>query len=636
MSRVSHLAIVLTALALVGAACRGTTATTTTAGATTVTAAVAAATTTVAVTTTEAATTSTVRSTAAQLADLDGLSFDDFLEASYEVLLLRSPEFLTSLGVSEHYGLRDDRLNDLSPEYLDETQAFEVGILDRLRTHERSDLSEEQRISFDVYQWYLDQRVRGHRFAYHDYPVHDFVNSYNFHLLLLLTEEHAIETVEDAEDYLSRLSKIDEQVAQLLDRLRISEAMGVFPPEIIVTRAKATLRGDLGGVEEASAVRVAHLPLYTSLAERLKGVDDLDEPTRVSLLNRAAEELSDSFVPAWMALIDHLEEIESSASPDAGVWRLPDGVEYYGWLLSEHTSTDLTAEEIHQLGLEQVARVEAELRKAFDDLGYPKGAALGELRRRAAEEAGFLDGSGGGVEAVVSVYEDLIIRAEESMQQSFNLWPQADVGIVPEPWNGGGYYVPSSVDGSRPGSFHAGAGSNVAVYIMPTVTYHEAVPGHHTQIAIARELGLPTFRRYVEYNAFIEGWALYAERLASEIGLYEDDPYGNIGRLELELLRAVRLVVDTGIHAMRWSGQTAHDYMSETISEWSHEVERYMVYPGQATGYMIGMQTILDLREQTAADGTLDIAAFHDSILGGGSMPLSVLTAVVEKALDGG
>ncbi|RLE15164.1 MAG: hypothetical protein DRJ28_04595 [Actinobacteria bacterium] len=583
----------------------------------------------------EATTTTTVQVAAAELSDLDGLGFDDFLEESYEFLLLRNPEFLTSLGLSDEYGLRDDRLNNLSPEYLEETQALEVGILDRLRTYERSALSAEHAVSFDVYQWYLDQRVRGHRFAYHDYPVHDFVNSYNFHLILLLTEEHAIETVEDAEDYLSRLSKIDEQVAQLLDRLRISEAMGVFPPEIIATRAKATLRGDLGGTDEPSAVRVGRLPLYTSFVDRLKGVNGLDEPTRVSLLNRAIAELEESFVPAWVALIDHLEQIEPSASPDAGVWRLPDGVAYYGWLLREHTSTDLTAEEIHRLGLEQVARVEAELRAAFDDLGYSKDAAIGELRRRAAEEAGFLDGSGGGVEAVVSAYEDLIIRAEESLQQSFNLWPQADIGIVPEPWNGGGYYVPSSVDGSRPGSFHAGAGSNVAVYIMPTVTYHEAVPGHHTQIAIARELGLPTFRRFVEYNAFIEGWALYAERLASEIGLYEDDPYGNIGRLELELLRAVRLVVDTGIHAMRWSDQTAHDYMSETISEWSHEVERYMVYPGQATGYMIGMQTILDLRDQTAAAGTLDIAAFHDTILGGGSMPLSVLRATVEESLNG-
>jgi len=428
----------------------------------------------------EATTTTTVQVAAAELSDLDGLGFDDFLEESYEFLLLRNPEFLTSLGLSDEYGLRDDRLNNLSPEYLEETQALEVGILDRLRTYERSALSAEHAVSFDVYQWYLDQRVRGHRFAYHDYPVHDFVNSYNFHLILLLTEEHAIETVEDAEDYLSRLSKIDEQVAQLLDRLRISEAMGVFPPEIIATRAKATLRGDLGGTDEPSAVRVGRLPLYTSFVDRLKGVNGLDEPTRVSLLNRAIAELEESFVPAWVALIDHLEQIEPSASPDAGVWRLPDGVAYYGWLLREHTSTDLTAEEIHRLGLEQVARVEAELRAAFDDLGYSKDAAIGELRRRAAEEAGFLDGSGGGVEAVVSAYEDLIIRAEESLQQSFNLWPQADIGIVPEPWNGGGYYVPSSVDGSRPGSFHAGAGSNVAVYIMPTVTYHEAVPGHHT------------------------------------------------------------------------------------------------------------------------------------------------------------
>jgi len=385
----------------------------------------------------EATTTTTVQVAAAELSDLDGLGFDDFLEESYEFLLLRNPEFLTSLGLSDEYGLRDDRLNNLSPEYLEETQALEVGILDRLRTYERSALSAEHAVSFDVYQWYLDQRVRGHRFAYHDYPVHDFVNSYNFHLILLLTEEHAIETVEDAEDYLSRLSKIDEQVAQLLDRLRISEAMGVFPPEIIATRAKATLRGDLGGTDEPSAVRVGRLPLYTSFVDRLKGVNGLDEPTRVSLLNRAIAELEESFVPAWVALIDHLEQIEPSASPDAGVWRLPDGVAYYGWLLREHTSTDLTAEEIHRLGLEQVARVEAELRAAFDDLGYSKDAAIGELRRRAAEEAGFLDGSGGGVEAVVSAYEDLIIRAEESLQQSFNLWPQADIGIVPEPWNGG-------------------------------------------------------------------------------------------------------------------------------------------------------------------------------------------------------
>jgi uncharacterized protein (DUF885 family) len=164
---------------------------------------------------------------------------------------------------------------------------------------------------------------------------------------------------------------------------------------------------------------------------------------------------------------------------------------------------------------------------------------------------------------------------------------------------------------------------------MPTVTYHESVPGHHTQIAISQELDLPTFRRFTYYNAYIEGWALYAEGLAAEIGLYEDDPYGEIGRLELELARAVRLVVDTGLHWKRWTSEEAHAYMDEVIGGWGGEVERYLVLPGQATGYMIGMLTILQLRGD--ASGPEELAAFHDLILGGGSMPLGVLQEVVES-----
>ena len=184
-------------------------------------------------------------------------------------------------------------------------------------------------------------------------------------------------------------------------------------------------------------------------------------------------------------------------------------------------------------------------------------------------------------------------------------------------------------------SFHAGVGGQIAAYTMPTITFHEAVPGHHTQIAIAQELELPTFRRFIQYNGFAEGWALYAERLAADAGLYGADPYGDIGRLELELLRAVRLVVDTGIHSLQWSRADAQDYMERTISGWSHEVERYMVLPGQATGYMIGMQTILNLRDEVVDNGPLDLASFHDLVLGGGSVPLGVLESVVEGAAAG-
>ena len=583
----------------------------------------------------EATTTTTVPVVAAEPTDLDGLGFDDFLEASYEYLLLRSPELLTSLGVSDEYGLRDDRLNDLSPQYLEETQALEVEILDRLRTYDRSALSAEQGISFDVYEWYLDQKVGGHRFAYHDYPVHHFVNAYNFNLILFLSEEHPIETVEDAEDYVTRLSQIDDQVAQLLERLRISEELGVMPPRSIVTLTQGTLRNDLGGETEPSAVRVARLPLYTSFAERLQGMAGLDEPTRVSLLNRAQAELAESFVPAWVALFDHMQQIEPLASIDAGVWRLPDGDEFYDWLLRDHTSTDLTADEVHQIGLDAVARVEAELRAAFDRLGYPGDASIGELRQRASADAGFIDSAVVGADAVVEAYYDLIALSEEASREFFNLWPEAGVKIVAEPFGGGGFYMAPSVDGSRPGAFHAGTGGRVARYTMPTVTFHESVAGHHTQVAISQELDLPTFRRFTFYNAYVEGWALYAEYLAAEIGLYETDPYGNIGRLELELLRGVRLVVDTGIHSLGWSQEEAHDYMDDKISGWGHEVERYMVLPGQATGYLIGMQIILGLRDRMAAEGVLDLAAFHDAILGGGSMPMGVLEEVVGESLDG-
>lgn len=581
------------------------------------------------------ATTTTVAVTA-ELTALDGLAFDDFLEVSFEMLLVRSPQFLTSLGVSDQVGFRNDRMDDLSPQYLGETQALEVGILDRLNTYDRSSLSARDALSFDVYEWYLDQKVRGHRFAYHDYPVHHFVNSYNFNLILFLSEEHPLSTIEDAEDYITRLSQIDEQVEQVLERLRISEEMGVMPPSIIVAWTSGALQEDLGGTRDPGAVRTSRLALYTSFADRLEAVEGIDEPTRASLLDRVETELAESFVPAWVALIDHMEAIRAQASSDAGVWRLPDGDAYYEWLLRDHTSTDLTAGEIHQLGLDGVARVERELRSAFNRLGYPEDASIGDLRRRAADDAGFLDGSSaGGREEVIGEYDRLIAQAEEVGADFFNLWPEARVGIVAEAAGRGGYYVAASVDGSRPGAFHAGVGGTIAAYTMPTITYHEAVPGHHTQIAIAQELDLPTFRRYIQYNAFAEGWALYAERLAAEMGLYENDPYGDIGRLELELVRAVRLVVDTGIHSLGWTRKEARDYMDETISGWSAEVERYMVLPGQATGYMIGMQTILDLREQLAADGMLDIAAFHDTVLGGGSMPLSILEAVVEDSING-
>lgn len=568
------------------------------------------------------------------VADLPGLSFGEFLDASYALLLMRNPEALTALGVADRFGLRNDQLNDLSDPYLRQTQALESAILDLLRTYDRDALSPTDQVSYDVYEWFLDEKVRGHRFLYHDYPVHYFLNSYNDGLLRLLTEDQPLSTVEDAEDYVTRVGQIDRQVGQLLDGLTIREQMGVLPPRFVLDATLGRLRHDLGDVQSIDTVIAGQLPLFTVFRDKLDLIESLDDAAHERLLSEAMEAVARSFVPAWLALIDHLETIRPDTTGDAGVWRLPDGMEYYAYLLRDQTSTDLTPEEVHQIGLEQIERVRSEMRAVFDRLGYPHDAPLGELRRRASDEAGYLSGrTAEGRQEVLDRFTSLIDEAERRSSEYFTRLPEADVIVVPEQIGAGGFYVAASVDGSRPGAFHAGvAGGSIPTYTMPTITYHETVPGHHLQIALAQELDLPLVRRFEQYNAFAEGWALYAERLASEMGLYENDPYGDIGRLELELLRAVRLVTDTGIHTMQWSRQEARSFMSRYVSSWVHEVERYVVLPAQATGYMIGQQEILRLRDQarTALGEDFDIARFHAAVLEGGSIPLEILEGRID------
>jgi uncharacterized protein (DUF885 family) len=284
------------------------------------------------------------------------------------------------------------------------------------------------------------------------------------------------------------------------------------------------------------------------------------------------------------------------------------------------------------------------MRQVFDELGYPQDGSLSELMGRATQEAGSYDThSESGKKQVVVAYEALLDGVEQRLDEVFAIRPQAEVEVVGDLsfGGGGGFYVPASLDGSRPGAFHTGvAGSRVSKLAMPSVAYHEAIPGHHFQIAIAQERDLPLFRTDVFFNGYAEGWALYAERLAWELGLYEDDPYGNLGRLQLELLRAVRLVTDTGIHAMRWTRREAQAYMNEALGDpgggLSGEVDRYIVLPAQATGYKVGMLKILELRQRAMEElgDQFDLKAFHDVVLGNGALPLDILDGLVEDYIE--
>jgi uncharacterized protein (DUF885 family) len=301
--------------------------------------------------------------------------------------------------------------------------------------------------------------------------------------------------------------------------------------------------------------------------------------------------------------------------------------------LRDQTSTDLTPDEIHELGLAEVARIQAEMSQVFDELGYPRDGDIGRLLERAYQEAGFYNiQTQQAKEELIETYEALLDEIDRRVDAVFDIRPQAEVAVVGGLM--GGYYVPGALDGSRPGAFHvATEGSWSPKFNMKTVAYHEAIPGHHFQIAIAQELDLPLFRTDVFFNGYAEGWALYAERLAWELGMYEDDPYGNLGRLQLELLRAVRLVTDTGIHARRWTREQAQAYMDETLgSGWNYEVDRYIVWPAQATGYKVGMLNILELRRRAMDElgDAFDIKEFHEVVLGQGGVPLEILERLVD------
>jgi uncharacterized protein (DUF885 family) len=562
-------------------------------------------------------------STSDVVAALDGLPFDAFVETSYRLHLLRFPESLTHLGLAEAFGVRHDRLNDYSPAYVRETREIEREILDRLLAFDREALSPEAAITFDVCLWYWDDLVRGQPFADYDYPIsHYYFTSLDWALFDLLTEVHPFASLRDAEDYVIRLYGVDAQFDQIIDRMEDRAEKGIVVPRIMIDWALPQLRN------LAYATPHRH-PFYATLEEGLGSVGAPDEE-RERLLESADRALADEVLPAYRRLLRALESQRDDAPSGIGFGQYPGGEAFYAYALRHQNQTDLSAAEIHEIGLREVARLQAEIEAAASALGIPAGASLSEIYRAAEEGGGTLRGP-----AILAEYERLLEEAAGRVGSVFLHLPSADVTVVPDPI--GGYYRPAPLDGSRAAEFAAPYRGEQTRYRMPTLVYHETLPGHHLQIGLAQELDLPLLRRAETFLGHTEGWALYAERLAWELGWYGDDPYGNLGRLSDEMMRAVRLVVDTGIHVLGWSFDEAVAYFAEhtgqSTGDSQYNILRYAAWPGQSTAYMIGLLTILDLRARVqAAEGeAFDLAAFHDVVLRNGSLPLSLLVRVIAE-----
>jgi len=556
---------------------------------------------------------------------LEDLSFDEFIDASYEQYLLRFPQVLTHFGMARQLGVRNDLLDDYSEGYLAETRAIESLIYEKLQAFDQASLTPDQKLTYDVCSWYWDDLVRSHEFAYHDYLVtHFYTTSRDWSTFDLLTVAHPLSDMQDVEDYLTRLHQVGPQFDQLIDGLTSRAARGIIAPQIILTAAIANLQG------LASATAQFH-PFFTTLSAGIQSIVGISASQRTDILDEASDIMSERVLPATRRLYDKLVELRDIAPEAIGYSQQPNGSAYYDYALRHQNQTGLSAAEIHGLGLAQVARLQAQIQEEAVKAGYPEELAISTIYSRVSNDGGRLYGAD-----IVATYEGILQQAKEKASEVFEYFPRTSVIVVPDAI--GGYYRPSS--GSRPAEFAAPATGSQPYYSMPTLTYHETIPGHHLQIGLASELDLPLLRRIETFLGFTEGWALYSERLAWELGWYDDDPYGNLGRLSDEMMRAVRLVVDTGIHAMGWNYDQAADYFAantgKTTSYARYQIQRYIVWPGQSTSYMIGFLKLLDLRDQVqeALGDAFDLSAFHTLILENGSLPLDILERRVQEVID--
>lgn len=573
-------------------------------------------------------------------------SIDHFFTRVFVELLLERPMLLTQLRVLEPFGIRahNRRLDDFSVAAQRNEAAAVRRNLALLESYRPERLDESQRFSQDVLAWFLAIQAEGEPFLLHDYPFNQ-LDGLQVDLPDFLQNVHPMNDARDAEDYVARLSQVGVAIDQAIAGTRERAAAGIVPPRFVVDRVRDQVETFLGDGQTPNG-------LYTSFVERVAKLD-LAPQAQQALAESAQRQVDAVVLPAWRRLAAFLDELEPLASNDVGAWKHPNGAAFYEWALRYHTTTRKTAREIHQIGLDEVARIQGEMRAIRSELesrgetaadGTPIGAWLRDLQR---DERFLYPDTDAGRAQVLADYQAILDDAAPRLPALFGRLPKAPVRVerIPpfkEDGAPGAYYMPPPLDGSKPGIFYASLRSvrEIPKLGMRTLAYHEAIPGHHLQIAIAQELpNLPIFRRVVPFTAYAEGWALYAERLALEEG-FHPTPYDRLGALVAELFRAVRLVVDTGIHAERWTRERAIEYMLANTgmpeTDVVAEIERYIVWPGQACAYKIGQLTILDLRERAKQElgDRFDLREFHDVALGSGSLPLDLLERKVDEWIE--
>ena len=552
----------------------------------------------------------------------------------------RAPELTTSLGIDKgELAWTKSYLSDSSLTALAENKANTAQDLKDLRSLDRKQLTGMDAVNYDTVLFTLEVQAEGDaKFNYGGqgsgapYAVSQLTGSYQ-QIPDFLDNQHVIETKDDADAYLARMEAFGRLLDQESDLLRHDAGLGVFAPDFALDKTLTQFAAFLASAPDKA-------PLVESVVRRTA-----EKKIPGDWATQAQGLYVDKVQPAMARQAELLKTLRAKATHEAGVWRLPDGEAYYASSLKAYTTANITPDEVHRLGLDLVASLGAEVDVLMKQAGYTKGT-VGERYRIMGEDPKQLyPNTDAGKEELLGHLNEQVKVISKKIPQWFGQLPKAPLEIkrVPpaiEAGAPGGYYNRPSLDGKRPGIYWINLRDTAEVpsWTLPTLSYHEGIPGHHLQLALNNEAGdLPLIRKVIGFSGYSEGWALYAEQLAVEMGMYADDPLGHIGMIHDAMFRAVRLVVDSGMHSKRWSREQALKYMIDNIGDNEAaavtEIERYCVWPGQASSYMVGKMVWLKGRERArkALGRRFDIRKFHDAGLLSGGTPLTVLDRVIDN-----
>ena len=549
-------------------------------------------------------------------------------------LAIDSPELLTYLGAIDNTPLdfHSGKLADYTREEEERSIAKLRDARAGLDAYGPEGLTGQELLTWKIAAWFFDDLLRQAELRYSGYRVNQ-ISGVTVNMPQFLTDTHVIKNEKSVRRYLSRLREFGRVLRETHARVIDDRANGVIPPDFVIEKALVGMNKFIEGGADNS-------PLVTTLGPKLDELEDVDETAAAAFINEATQLVSSEVIPGYEAIIGLFESMLPEATHDAGIWRLPNGEAIYAANLRSNTTTQYSPEEIHATGLAEVDRIEGEMLDILDSQGVMGDSFAERIRVLMDDPAHQFPNTDEGRAEMIAYLEAFDQKVMAIAADYFVTIPPQPLEIVRVPEysqdsSPGGYYNGPALDGSRPGRFYINQKDTAdnPRWTLPTLMIHEGSPGHHFQISTSQLIeGVPLLRRLSPFNAFSEGWALYSERIAkTDMGLYDDDPLGDLGRLQAEMFRAVRLVVDTGMHAKRWSREQAIEYMTAktgmTNEEVTREIERYVVWPGQATAYKTGQLALLEMREDTedALGERFSLRDFHEAVLMNGAMPLDIL-----------